>query len=93
MRPVRGMGWYCWGLPLPRRGHRAQPTLLRLGAGVAVPKGDSPLSQALLSLTPTFGVFPHDFRRRVPINGAVQHPGFTINAILVVGLDHKTRRH
>lgn len=44
-------------------------------------------------LTPTFCVFPHDFRRGVPVNGAIQHPGFTVNAILVVGLDHKTRRH
>lgn len=41
----------------------------------------------------TFGVFPHDLRRGVPIHRAVQHPGFAVDAILVVGLDHEARRH
>lgn len=40
MRPVRGMGWYCWGLPLPRRrqGPRAQPRQ-RSARGAGGPEG------------------------------------------------------
>ena len=106
MRPVSGMGWYCWGFPLPGGGSRdaslsaqlRQGVLVGLSAGVTQQEWDSPHlhrgPHALLCHLPrTFRMFPHHFRRRVPIDGAIQHPGFTINAILVVGLNHKPRRH
>lgn len=106
MRPVSGMGWYCWGFPLPGGGSRdaslsaqlRQGVLVGLSAGVTQQEGSSPhLHRSphvlLCPLPRTFGMFPHHFGRRVPINRAIQHPGFTINAILVVGLNHKPRRH
>uniref|UniRef100_A0A663M0N3 Uncharacterized protein n=1 Tax=Athene cunicularia TaxID=194338 RepID=A0A663M0N3_ATHCN len=41
------MGWYCWGLPLPRRGHRA--TELSRGRGGRAQKGLSPAPSERLS--------------------------------------------
>lgn len=41
----------------------------------------------------TFGVFPHDFRRRVTLHGAVENSSFAVDAVLVVGLHHKPWRH
>lgn len=41
----------------------------------------------------TFGVFPHDFRRRVTLHRAVENSSFAIDTVLVVGLHHKPWRH
>jgi hypothetical protein len=41
----------------------------------------------------TFGVLPHDFGRGVSVHGAVEDPRLAIDPVLVIGLDHKLRRH
>lgn len=48
---------------------------------------------ALLTERLTFGMLPHDLGWRVAIYRAVEHTSFAIDAILVVGLHHKSRGH
>lgn len=40
-----------------------------------------------------FGVFPHDLRRRVSIDGAVEDARLPVDPVLVVGLHYEARRH
>lgn len=40
-----------------------------------------------------FGVFPHDLRRRVSIDGAVEDACLPVDPVLVVGLHYEARRH
>lgn len=41
----------------------------------------------------TFGMLPHDLGWWVAIYRAVEHTSFAVDAILVVGLHHKSRGH
>lgn len=86
MRPVSGTGWYCCGFPTP-----ADEITVNTEKRVESFSCFYLWEQATARFT--FGMFPHDFWRWITLHRAIQNAGFSINAVLVVGLNHKTWRH